>query len=52
MLQQQCEKYWHNQHGRYGKIEVWLDDTDILADFTIRTFRVKKVMIVALCSRK
>ncbi len=45
-LQQQCEKYWHNAHGRYGGVDVWLDDTDCLADFNVRTFRIKKVSLV------
>ena len=39
-MQQQCEKYWHNQHGRYAGIDVWLHDSDILADFIVRTFHV------------
>ena len=38
--QQQCEKYWHNQHGRYGGVDVWLRESDILADFIVRTFHV------------
>ena len=42
-FQQQCEKYWHNQHGKYGDIHVWLETSDIFADFNIRTFRVQKV---------
>ena len=41
--QQQLEKYWHNQHGRYGNTEVWLEHSDLLCDFNIRTFRVRRV---------
>lgn len=40
MVKQQCEKYWHNQHGRYGNIDVWLEKTEILAHFTLRTFHI------------
>ncbi|XP_074641310.1 uncharacterized protein LOC141899056 [Tubulanus polymorphus] len=39
---QQCEKYWHNTHAFYDGIDVWLDETEETADFTIRTFRITK----------
>jgi hypothetical protein len=40
---QQCEKYWHNSHARYSGIDVWLENTDVFASFTIRTFKIRKV---------
>ncbi|ELT89482.1 hypothetical protein CAPTEDRAFT_136827, partial [Capitella teleta] len=44
---QQCEKYWHNEHGRYGNTEVWLEHSDLLCDFNVRTFRLRRVSEIA-----
>ena len=47
-MQQQCERYWHNEHARYADIDVWLDSTHETADVTVRTFRVAKQVLVSL----
>ncbi|CAH1773965.1 unnamed protein product [Owenia fusiformis] len=39
---QQCERYWHGTHGRYGDIEVWLMETVVTSEFTIRMFKVMR----------
>ena len=44
-LQQQCERYWHNQHARYDDIDVWLESTHVTADVIVRTFRIAKQVL-------
>jgi len=39
-VQQQCERYWHHEHARYGSIDVIATHSDVVAthsDVTART---------------
>ena len=42
-LQTKCHKYWPDDNVKYGLITVFLHKTQEFADFTIRTFLLKKV---------
>ncbi|XP_041366753.1 tyrosine-protein phosphatase 12-like [Gigantopelta aegis] len=44
---QQCEKYWDDllsitKYVRHGDIHIWTEDSILLAQLNIRTFRIQK----------
>lgn len=43
-IQKKCEKYWPDSTTKYGDILVTLQSESIFLDYTIRTFKVQKVL--------
>lgn len=46
-----CCKYWPDDTEIYKDIKVTLIDTELLAEYVIRTFAVEKVSVEARASR-
>lgn len=45
-----CVKYWPDLSQFYGKIKVTLQNTELFADYIIRTFLCEKVLLCLRCT--